>query len=85
MIDGFTNTRKVTVDIHIGKPHYFQVHLLKFTGSPFIFFHLRLCIVSCPIKFNHELCFRTVKIHDILTYRLLTLKTNRIVPQKLIP
>ena len=78
-INMLTNSPKTLVYIQITDSQNTQSHFLKMFCANRVCFFLIRSIVSAAVKFNDEACFCTVKIDNVVTQCLLTLKTNWVV------
>ena len=79
-IDIFTNSSEISVNIQIADSHNTQIHLFQFCSSDIICLFLYFFIMSAAVKFNDQLRLRAIKICDIISDCLLSLKTQRVIP-----
>ena len=85
MIDMFTNTSEITVDLRIRYSHYCQSVVLKKSSSFLIMLFTIVCVMPGTIKLYNELCLGAIKIHNVFSHNSLTHKPYRIFSQKVIP
>ena len=80
-----TNRFKLPIYFAVGKPQYLNSILLNDTAS-FVVVKLSLfCIVLRTVQLNDKLCFCAIEVSDIFSQHLLSGKTDRVGPQKIIP
>ena len=84
-MDCATYTRKLTVNIAIGKPKHNQSDLLQRRRAPLVILQGFSFKVLRPVQFNHQTRLMAIKIDNVSTDRLLSLKSDRIGAEKVIP
>ena len=67
------------INVYVANSPYLQSHCFQFTGSDFVFYHLRLCIMSASVKLDNQARVGTIKICNIISKSFLTLKSYGII------
>ena len=84
-VDLSANRFKLPIYFAVGKPQYLNSILLNDAAS-FVVVKLSLfCIVLRTVQLNDKLCFCAIEVSDIFSQHLLSGKTDRVGPQKIIP
>ena len=84
-VDLSANRFKLPIYFAVRKPQYLNSILLNDTAS-FVVVKLSLfCIVLRTVQLNDKLCFCAIEVSDIFSQHLLSGKTDRVGPQKIIP
>ena len=79
-IDIFTNSSEISVNIQIADSQNTQIHFFQFCSSDIICLPFYFFIMSAAVKFNDQLRLRAIKVSDIISDCLLSLKTQRVIP-----
>ena len=84
-IDILTNSTEISADIVVGNTDDSQTISLQKSGAVCIFFDVSILIVLRTVQLNDKLCFCAIEVSDIFSQHLLSGKTDRVGPQKIIP
>ena len=84
-IDLLADPSEIPIDLQIRKAKHKQSKLLQVRCSLAIFLFGHLIIMLRAVQLDHQLCACTVKIYDILTKNFLSVKSNRILAQEIVP
>ena len=80
-----TGSVKIAIHIQIANPQHLKLHSLQLLRPNLVLSDRFRRIMTTAVEFDYEPCFRAIKIYDIATNRLLSLKSNRIIPKKFVP
>ena len=80
-----TDTLKITEYFIVGNPNNSNLFFSQIFCSILVYFFLLLLVMLRTVQFNDKTRFCTIKVCDIFAQNFLSIKTNRILAQKIIP
>ncbi len=80
-----TNGGKILINLTICKAYNLKLITFQNFCTELVFFYTFVCIMLRSIQFNNQICLTTIKIRNELINCFLSLETNLIFCQKVIP
>ena len=85
LFNHFANAIEIPINVRVCKTYDLKAQTLKIIRPLFIIFECVLLIMLCAVQLDYQVRFETMKISNISANDSLTIKTQRLSPEKVVP